>query len=373
MNDTAMRLSVCMIVRDEEASLPACFDSLVGVADELVVVDTGSKDGTVKLARDRGARVIETEWTGDFSRARNLGLAAARGAWSLVFDADETLPPASRERIRAIVEGEPNEAFALITLNPDPTGHCARLSTMRLVPTRPEVRYQFPIHEDLYGSLAQAGIPTRSTDIEILHSGYADEATLRQKAVRNGAIIARALAQPNSSEAERHLRYYYAVSFYDAGDWSRAAKEFEHCIEISEGPRSKLAGAARVWAAECHFALGQLDATASCLPERLDSAVHPQALWLGAQVAQQRRDAASAQACLEKILTIEDGAFLPPVSLAAVKVKTLNLLGQRWAGAGRKDLGVQILRLALEIKNRIRANIGRELGTHYAAIVAGAR
>ncbi|HEY1761575.1 MAG TPA: glycosyltransferase family 2 protein, partial [Acidimicrobiales bacterium] len=84
-------LSVCLIVKDEEALLGACLESVAGVADEIVVYDTGSSDRTVEIARSMGARVIEGYWDDSFSRARNAALALACGTWVLSLDADERL------------------------------------------------------------------------------------------------------------------------------------------------------------------------------------------------------------------------------------------------------------------------------------------
>ena len=85
-----------MIVRDEEEHLGACLASLDGVVDEVVVVDTGSVDGPVEIARSFGARVDHEAWADDFSRARNAALDYAQGQWILYIDADERLRPIPR-------------------------------------------------------------------------------------------------------------------------------------------------------------------------------------------------------------------------------------------------------------------------------------
>ena len=86
-----MKLSLCMIVRDEEADLPTCLESVKGVVDEICIVDTGSNDRTVAIAEGYGARVEHFTWCDDFSAARNASLAMAQGDWILVLDADEIL------------------------------------------------------------------------------------------------------------------------------------------------------------------------------------------------------------------------------------------------------------------------------------------
>ncbi len=88
-------LSVCMIVRDEEKVLSRCLKSVEGIADELIVVDTGSKDNTITIAKDFDARVFHFEWCDDFAAARNESLKHATGDWILQIDADEELPASS--------------------------------------------------------------------------------------------------------------------------------------------------------------------------------------------------------------------------------------------------------------------------------------
>ena len=85
------KLSVCMIVRDEEKNLPRCLESVESVADELIIVDTGSKDNTISIAKDFGAKIFHFEWCDDFSAARNQYLKYATGNWILQIDADEEL------------------------------------------------------------------------------------------------------------------------------------------------------------------------------------------------------------------------------------------------------------------------------------------
>src|SRR5438552_2548557 len=89
-------LTAAMIARDEERHLPACLASLADVVDEVVLVDTGSVDRTVEIARAHGATVLHHSWSDDFSAPRNLGLDNARGRWILYIDADERLRPVAR-------------------------------------------------------------------------------------------------------------------------------------------------------------------------------------------------------------------------------------------------------------------------------------
>lgn len=86
-------ISLCMIVKNEENSLKNCLDSVKNVVNEMIVVDTGSNDSTIQIAKDAGALVFETEWNDDFSNVRNLSLSKANYDWILVLDADEMISP----------------------------------------------------------------------------------------------------------------------------------------------------------------------------------------------------------------------------------------------------------------------------------------
>jgi glycosyltransferase involved in cell wall biosynthesis len=93
------KLSAILIVRNEERDLPACLESLQGVADEIVVVDSRSTDRTRDIARGFGARVIERDFAG-FGPQKQFALEQATGDWVINLDADERLSPALREEIR---------------------------------------------------------------------------------------------------------------------------------------------------------------------------------------------------------------------------------------------------------------------------------
>src|SRR2546422_7468048 len=100
-------VSACIIARDEERRLPGCLGS-VSFCDEVVVVDGGSQDSTVELARAAGAKVVEHPWRG-FGAARNVAIDNAAGDWILEVDADERVSPALRAQIEAFVAEPPPE------------------------------------------------------------------------------------------------------------------------------------------------------------------------------------------------------------------------------------------------------------------------
>jgi len=104
------RISACLIVQDEQERLPAALAS-VAFCDEIVVVDGGSRDATVAIARAAGAKVIENPWPG-YARQRNLALETASGEWALEIDADERVSPRLGASMRALV-ADPPEGVAI--------------------------------------------------------------------------------------------------------------------------------------------------------------------------------------------------------------------------------------------------------------------
>src|ERR1700753_3539327 len=103
-----------MIVRDEEATLDRCLNSVAGLAGELVIVDTGSSDRTLDIARAHGATVVRHDFAEpDFAAARNAGLAVVGGDFVLVLDADETLDAASGPVVRDLMGRGENAGYVV--------------------------------------------------------------------------------------------------------------------------------------------------------------------------------------------------------------------------------------------------------------------
>jgi glycosyltransferase involved in cell wall biosynthesis len=110
-------LSVCMVVKDEESRMATFIDGLKGLAQEVVVVDTGSRDWTVEVAKRMGAKVERCIWNDDFSEVRNASLHHATGDWVLILDADEAIHPRDFDVLRKTFETGNAAAYRLLTRN----------------------------------------------------------------------------------------------------------------------------------------------------------------------------------------------------------------------------------------------------------------
>lgn len=199
-------VSACLIVRDEADNLDACLTGVAPHVSEVVIVDTGSTDGSQEIAHRHGARVIPHTWTDDFSAARNRGLAEARGDWILVVDADERLPPAEAHKIPSLTASPTVAGWFLLLKHL--TRHGAEWQPrLRLFRNHPWARFRSPVHEDVLPAFEEQGAELRQSDLILEHLGYVQgQARLSAKWNRNLRILERHLAaEPGDTLAAYHL------------------------------------------------------------------------------------------------------------------------------------------------------------------------
>ena len=133
-------LSFCAIVKNESANLGRCLESVKPYADELVIVDTGSTDDTVAIAKRFGAKVHYFSWCDNFAAARNYACSFASGDWILVLDADEELTVQDHQWMtRLSTAASSIRAYTLLLFDID--NDATPLPTIRLFRNCPEIRY----------------------------------------------------------------------------------------------------------------------------------------------------------------------------------------------------------------------------------------
>ena len=138
-------VSVCMIVRNNEASLERTLKSVAPIADQFVIVDTGSTDRTIEIAQKFTDVIHHFTWIDDFGAARNETLKHATGDWVLSIDSDETMDATSIPVVRGSVHD-----FSCIYSPLQYTGNTASFGVPRLFPRRPEAHWVYPLHEQIY-------------------------------------------------------------------------------------------------------------------------------------------------------------------------------------------------------------------------------
>jgi Flp pilus assembly protein TadD len=185
-------LSVILIVKNESNVLSQCLESVAGIADEIVVCDTGSSDDTTAIARRHGARVHAIPWENDFAKARNASIALATGDWLLHMDADEVLDPVDAPALRAVVDGDTDaDAVEVILANycndprawrwvavppgsPMARGYAGYLPVglLRLFRNHRGIEYREAVHENITASVLERGGRIFYSKIVIHHYGY---------------------------------------------------------------------------------------------------------------------------------------------------------------------------------------------------------
>ncbi|MCI8659369.1 MAG: glycosyltransferase family 2 protein [Lachnospiraceae bacterium] len=164
-----MKINLVMIVKNEGRSLERCLRSAEGLVDEMILVDTGSSDTTVEIARKMGAKVFSFAWVDDFSAARNFALEKSDADWNLILDGDEYLKGADRDKLETIIREKDGMWLGCITrydLFRDDEGTSTSTAVLpRLLPKG--VGYEGIIHEQPAGDY-----PWYKTGLEADHDGY---------------------------------------------------------------------------------------------------------------------------------------------------------------------------------------------------------
>jgi len=197
-------LTLSMIVKNEEKHLRECLDSVKGIVDEIVLVDTGSTDKTLNIAQEYGAKIFHFNWINDFAAARNYSLVHSKGDWILYLDADERITKNSINELKKITFTKKKAAFfCLVSSIDEVNDRPSLMSYVRLFPNDKKISFEGAVHEQIEPSLRRNHFEIHNSGIEILHVGYnLDKERLNLKAKRNLEILLH--------EYKKHHTSYYA-------------------------------------------------------------------------------------------------------------------------------------------------------------------
>ncbi|WP_186438513.1 glycosyltransferase [Cohnella terricola] len=221
-------ISVCMIMKNEAHNLPRSLESIPSTY-EVVVVDTGSSDSSISVARNLGAKVFEFPWGDSFSDARNYSIRQATGDYILILDADECFTENIEIQVKRTIENSPKEAATVMIRNvtdQDWTQH----RMIRFFPNHAEYSYVGDVHE----SLSFKGAPARynNSEIVLLHYGYeSEEYNNKGKFDRNLRLYEKELAaNPNNG----YMWYQLGKLYYSVESYEQAYHAFATCADIGE-------------------------------------------------------------------------------------------------------------------------------------------
>lgn len=219
-------LSLCMIIRNEEKNLPRSLASVQGLVDEMIIVDTGSEDNSVQIARSFGAQVYFSQWRKDFSHARNFALEKALGKWILILDADEELKLENFDLRQLLLQSD-KEGYFLKIISLEDNGKHLSSPAFRLFRNHPQYRYEGKLHEQIIPSIRKIN-PFPALDwlpLEIYHYGYlTSQIKAKNKEKRNLDILL-------EETPEVKLTSFYClnlgVEYLRLGDYLEAEKWFK--------------------------------------------------------------------------------------------------------------------------------------------------
>jgi len=298
-----LRFSLTMIVRDEEANLPECLASVDGLFDEVIVVDTGSRDRTVAIARALGARVFAFPWIDDFSAARNASLAHASGDYVFWLDADDRIEVAEKMRLREIFDRlESSDSAYLVRCVCDsaPSGSGgAVVDHIRLFPLREGIRWTNRVHEQILPALQQAGVAIRRIDVTVRHTGYVDHALRMRKLDRDQRLLMADLAE---RPGDPFVLFNLGWSALERKDPKTALPYLRASLSASS-PTDSITRKLYALIAQAHQKLGEIAPALSACAEGLAIAPgDPELLFREGILRRITGDCSGAEGCWRKIL-----------------------------------------------------------------------
>jgi glycosyltransferase involved in cell wall biosynthesis len=349
------RVSLTMIVRDEQNNLPRSLESVRGVFDEIVVVDTGSKDRTVEIARSFGARVFDFVWVDDFAAARNAALARATGDYAFWLDADDLIEPPEREKLVGLLDelrggpcegvagllrggpqrgtgtgihGRSQSPFASASAQDIGTGVLGRCQSLvrsayvvrcacdpgedgsggetvvdhvRLFPVIEGVRWTYRVHEQILPALKRAGVPVEWTNITVRHTGYSDRALRSRKLDRDGRILREEL--PERPDDPFTLFNLGSIAI-ERAEWDEALGYLRRSLAGS-APTDSITRKLFALFARAHQMRGDSPTALNCCSEGLSFDAEDAELWFRKAVVHRHSgEPGEAEQCWRKILRL---------------------------------------------------------------------
>ncbi|WP_061997024.1 TPR domain-containing glycosyltransferase [Clostridium sp. ATCC 25772] len=239
-------VSVCMIVKNEERFLGRCLESVKDLVDEIIVVDTGSKDKTVEIAESFGAKVYYYQWDNSFANARNFSLSKATKDWILILDGDDEFEKEDREKFIDIVNNSKYDGhfFKTLSLNSeaDLKNYTCNLN-LRLIKNTGEYEYVGAIHEQINNKIKPMDYGRfPSEEIRIYHRGYIPAVTQAQnKRERNMNILREELKK---DPFNGFVNFNMGNEYFALGDVKSALEHFDtgyKAMDPRQGYGNKLA------------------------------------------------------------------------------------------------------------------------------------
>lgn len=226
-----IKISLCMIVRDEEDNLGRCLDNIAHFMDEIIIIDTGSTDKTKEIAKQYTDKVYDFEWIHDFSAARNYSISKASNEYILVLDSDEYVQSIDIQEIKKLIEINPTKVGRIQRINAYMRGEDSYRYHERVNRLFSKEFYYYTsiIHEQVTplkgGEVADN---TYYIPMVVLHSGYEGSVDVRKKkTTRNIELLLKAKDQYPD---DPYILYQLGKSYYMEEKYKHACEYFGEAL-----------------------------------------------------------------------------------------------------------------------------------------------
>lgn len=346
--------SLCMIVRNEERVLADCLRSVRPYFDEIVVVDTGSTDATVEIARSFGAKLSHFPWCDDFSSARNASLAEATCDWIVWMDADDALPAECGERLKGLLRLAEDRTCGFIMqvhIPPAPGEHGFTIvDHVKVFRNRPEHRFSGRIHEQILESIHAAGGQIERTDLYVVHSGYdySPEGQARKRERDLRILELELAARPDHP----FVWFNYGMTHFHLKNHHEALTALEKCLAIS-GPNESTLRKVYAMLAGCQMELGGWDGAKRYLEEGLKRYPRdPELLFRAGGFFRTMGDVDRAEWCYRTLLTAHERGHIDSLDVSMTTYKGCHNLALVLTDRGRMEEAEALFRQALSHQPR---------------------
>lgn len=365
-------LTLAMIVKNEATFLPACLQSVAAVVDEMVIVDTGSTDDTVAIAKRFGAQVIEIAWPNDFAAARNVGLDAVKTPWVLVLDGDEELVRDDVVTLREEILNPRADAYNLrIVSVMDRAEDISESYVTRLFRSHPAIRFRGVIHEQVYQAVAEARMRLNALNVRLVHKGYLGSVVqARNKEERNRTLIEAHLTQHPD---DAYMLWQLAQTHTNGGRFDEAIGAARRALKAS-GTQDPLWVLVMMTLARAHLAMGHPMKAIRVLAE--GKAAHPRYtdFWYLEGIAWfNLKEMVRAEQCFHKCLEIGEAQGFLMTETGVGGFKALFRIAQVKAatGAGKEAVAYLLMTISSQPQHRSawRSLLGLMQGQSFAAVV----